>query len=111
MLMKQIINETQLKDALNSDNLVFVLKHSTTCPISHAAFEEFGKFSLEHPELECYFLTVQDSRPLSDFITEQYHIKHESPQAVLFKKSDVNWHASHWKITNSTLKLVLKENS
>ncbi|WP_442595533.1 bacillithiol system redox-active protein YtxJ [Neobacillus sp. D3-1R] len=109
--MKQINNETQLTEALNNEGLVFVLKHSTTCPISQAAFEEYQKFSQEHPELDCYFLTVQDARPLSSYIAEQYHIKHESPQAILFKKKDVNWHASHWKITNSSLSTVLKENA
>jgi bacillithiol system protein YtxJ len=110
-IMIQINSEEQLKDALNSNDNVFVLKHSTTCPISQAAFGEYEKFSEEHPELSCYFLTVQDAKPLSNFIAEQFHVKHESPQALLFKKSDVNWHASHWKITKSTLNSVLKENA
>lgn len=59
--MIQISNETQLKEALNNDGAVFVLKHSTTCPISQAAFEEYEKFSNENPNLNCYFLTVQDA--------------------------------------------------
>jgi bacillithiol system protein YtxJ len=109
--MKQINSEEQLKNALSNDGLVFLLKHSTTCPISQAAFGEYEKFSETHPDVNCYFLTVQDARPLSDFIAEQFHIKHESPQAILFHNSDVNWHASHWKITNSALKSVLTENA
>lgn len=109
--MKQINNETQLSDALNSDALVFILKHSITCPISQAAFEEYQKFSQDHPDINCYFLTVQDAKPLSNFIADRYHIKHESPQAILFKNKDVNWHASHWKITNSSLSTVLNENA
>lgn len=109
--MKQINSDSQLIEAIKGEGLIFILKHSTTCPISHAAFLEYEKFSKEHTELSCYFLTVQDARSLSNFIAEQYHIKHESPQAILFKNGDVNWHASHWKITNSSLNSVLKENA
>lgn len=107
--MKQINNQSELVEAINGEGVVFVLKHSTTCPISQAAYGEYDKFSNEHPEQNCYFLTVQDARPVSEFIAEQYHIKHESPQAIVFHNGDVNWHASHWKITNSALNAVLKE--
>jgi bacillithiol system protein YtxJ len=108
--MKQINNQTDFLEAIKGEDLVFVLKHSTTCPISQAAYGEYEKFSQDHPEQNCYFLTVQDARPISEFIAEEFHIKHESPQVISFKNGDVSWHASHWKITNSTLKSVLKEN-
>jgi bacillithiol system protein YtxJ len=109
--MKLINSVEQLTEVLNGKDNVFVLKHSTTCPISQAAYEEYEKFTESHPELNSFYLTVQDSRQLSDYIAENFHIKHESPQAILFKNADVNWHASHWKITTSTLNSALKENS
>lgn len=109
--MIQINNQAEFVEAIKGEGLVFVLKHSTTCPISQAAYGEYEKFSNEHPEHNCYFLTVQDARPVSEYIAEQYHIKHESPQTILFNNGDVNWHASHWKITNSALNSVLKENA
>ena len=86
-----------------NDEVVFVLKHSTTCPISQAAYGEYEKFVGEHSEIPAYFLTVQDARPLSNHIAEKYQIKHESPQAILFSNRDVAWHASHWKITEKSL--------
>jgi bacillithiol system protein YtxJ len=109
--MKQISDETELQEVLSNDGAVFVLKHSTTCPISQAAFEEYEKFSNDHPNINCYFLTVQDAKPLSNFIAEEYQVKHESPQALFFKNAAVNWHASHWKITSSALTTVIKENA
>lgn len=109
--MKQINYQSELLEAINGVGLVFVLKHSITCPISQAAYSEYEKFSNEHPEQNCYFLTVQDARPVSEYIAEHYHIKHESPQAIIFNNGDVNWHASHWKITNSALNSVLKDNA
>lgn len=109
--MIQINNQAEFVEAIKGEGLVFVLKHSTTCPISQAAYGEYEKFSNEHPEHKCYFLTVQDARPVSEYIAEQYHIKHESPQTIIFNNGDVNWHASHWKITNSALNSVLKDNA
>ncbi|MHC0037335.1 bacillithiol system redox-active protein YtxJ [Pseudoneobacillus sp. C159] len=110
MVMKQIHHETQLKEVLNQGGAVFVLKHSTTCPISQAAFGEYEKFSNENAEIKCYYLTVQDARLLSNYIAETYQIQHESPQVFLFKNGEVKWNVSHWKITNSTLTTILKEN-
>ncbi|MFD2446432.1 bacillithiol system redox-active protein YtxJ [Bacillus sp. CGMCC 1.16607] len=109
--MKQIHSVDELTEVINHESMFYLLKHSTTCPVSQAAFEEYEKFSKENADMNCYFLTVQDSRPLSNHIAEQYQIKHESPQAFLFKNQNVKWNASHWKITNTALNSVLKENA
>jgi bacillithiol system protein YtxJ len=93
----------EFDQAVVNDEKIFVLKHSTTCPISAAAYTAYEKFVEQHQEIPAYFLTVQDARPLSNYIAEKYEIKHESPQAILFSKNDVAWHASHWKITNKLL--------
>lgn len=49
------------------------------------------------------YLKVQESRPLSNYIAEQYGIKHESPQAFIFTNGNVKWHASHSQITAQAL--------
>ncbi|PLR83814.1 MULTISPECIES: bacillithiol system redox-active protein YtxJ [Bacillus] len=107
--MNKINTVEQFDDAVNNGAFL-ILKHSTTCPISQAAYEEFEKFTEDHPKVNSYYLTVQDARPLSNHIAEKYDIKHESPQALLFTNSGVAWHASHWKITYETLANVLAEN-
>ncbi|MDQ0231079.1 bacillithiol system redox-active protein YtxJ [Metabacillus malikii] len=84
------------------DTFLFV-KNSLTCPISQAAFAEFESFSEANGDYPCYFLHVQEARPLSDYIAETYGIKHESPQALLFKGSNVIWNTSHHKITKQAL--------
>jgi bacillithiol system protein YtxJ len=81
-----------------------LLKHSLTCPISRAAFEEYEKFVEDHPEVAAYYLYVQEARPLSNYIAETFSIKHESPQALLFANGSVKWHTSHWSITYDELK-------
>ncbi|MFZ3589405.1 bacillithiol system redox-active protein YtxJ [Bacillus sp. DJP31] len=80
-----------------------LIKHSLSCPISTSAFEEYEKFVEESPETPTYYLFVQDDRPLSNYVAETYSIKHESPQALLFRGGQVVWNASHWNITYRSL--------
>lgn len=108
--MKKFIGNEDFDLTLRSGEKLFVLKHSSTCPVSQAAYEEYEKFASEQRNLHTYYLVVQEERPLSDYIAEKFHIKHESPQVILFKNGDVVWHASHWKITLDTLTKAIEEN-
>lgn len=108
--MKKIESVEEFNQALQENEKFFLLKHSLTCPISQAAFEEYEAYANSHEEMNIYYLAVQEARPLSNHIAETYHVKHESPQAILFNKEDVVWHASHWKITNDSLSKAVEEN-
>ncbi|WP_071393810.1 bacillithiol system redox-active protein YtxJ [Bacillus tuaregi] len=93
----------EFERVLEKENALLVLKHSITCPISLAAYDEYEAFTKEQQEVPTYYLTVQESRPLSNYIAETFQIKHESPQAILFSNKEPVWHASHRKITVTTL--------
>lgn len=102
---KQLIDTVeQFEDLFNKHEEFLFVKNSLTCPISQAAFEEYQEFVEKHQDYPSYHLHVQDSRSLSNYIAETFAIKHESPQALLFKGKDVVWNASHWKITYDALK-------
>ncbi|MCA1032376.1 bacillithiol system redox-active protein YtxJ [Bacillus timonensis] len=103
MLNRKISEIDEFKEVVEAKGKFLLIKHSLTCPISHAAFEEFEKFVEDNQAVDTYYLYVQEARPLSNYIAETYHVKHESPQAILFDKGDVTWHASHWKITYDSL--------
>ncbi|MDZ5472550.1 bacillithiol system redox-active protein YtxJ [Bacillus sp. 31A1R] len=107
--MKKIDSVEEFEALIENEKNVLLVKHSLTCPISHAAFEEYESFVEENAEFNNYYLAVQDSRPLSNYIAEKFQIKHESPQALLFSNGEVVWHASHWKITYSSLTKALEE--
>ncbi|MGD6902640.1 bacillithiol system redox-active protein YtxJ [Bacillus infantis] len=109
--MKQIHSIEEFNSILEEKSPAFLLKHSTTCPVSQAAYEEYESFTSANSSVPAYFLTVQDARPVSNHVAEEYHIKHESPQAILFSNKDVVWHASHWKITEDSLAKAVSENS
>ena len=64
--------------------------------------------NLRHFEspIERYLVKVIENRPLSNEISSDLGIQHESPQAFVIANSDVVWNASHWKITKKELEKV-----
>ncbi|MBM7660502.1 bacillithiol system protein YtxJ [Bacillus mesophilus] len=93
----------QFENIKVSTSEFLVIKHSLTCPVSTAAFDEYEKFVNDHADVPTFYLYVQEERDLSNYIAEKHEIKHESPQALFFKNGEVVWNASHWKITNRSL--------
>lgn len=87
-------------DALNQllaqshDAPVILFKHSTTCPISAAAYEQMTR-TLSPVSL----VIVQRARDLSRQIETQTGVRHESPQAIILSKGQAVWSASHWNVT------------
>ncbi|WP_232718592.1 bacillithiol system redox-active protein YtxJ [Bacillus sp. FJAT-45037] len=105
--MKEITTIEDWQALINSsaEQPVFLLKHSTTCPISAEAFGEFEAFVEDHKDTSYTFALVKviESRPVSNAIAEEIQLKHESPQAVLLENKEVKWNASHWNITKRKL--------
>lgn len=105
--MKKFISNEDFDQAVQAGEPFFLLKHSSTCPISAAAYEEYEKFADGYAHT--YYLVVQEARPLSNYVAEKFQIRHESPQALFFKNGEVAWQASHWKITSDSLKSAATE--
>jgi bacillithiol system protein YtxJ len=80
------------------DSRYFLFKHSSTCPISASANRAVEKV---HAELAMpiYKLVVQQQRQLSGEVTQEFGIRHESPQILLIDSGKVTWHESHYNIT------------
>ncbi|MFC7061493.1 bacillithiol system redox-active protein YtxJ [Halobacillus seohaensis] len=102
-MVNLINNVDDFDEVLKRETAFFLLKHSLTCPISATAKEQYDEFS-EKSDIPCFTLYVQDSRELSHYIAENYKVRHESPQALLFQNNRVKWHDSHSKIKVSNLK-------
>jgi bacillithiol system protein YtxJ len=73
---------------------VVIFKHSLTCPISSAAYQQMEQFDGEVSLVE-----VQRARALSKEIESRLGVTHESPQVIVLSKGQVVWNASHFKIT------------
>lgn len=109
---------SQLKELLEIDDLeavwdasteqaVLLFKQSTTCPISGAAFNEFNTYLAGDSEVPAFFVKVRESRPVSDKITEELDMEHQSPQIFVIKDREPLWHASHNAITVDSIKEAL----
>lgn len=106
MALTKLTEEQEFENVLNNNTQFLMFKHSLTCPISKAAFDEYHQFLEEHKELPSYYLAVQEGRSLSNFIAEKFEIKHESPQIFYFENGSVKWHTSHGKITKVAIEEV-----
>ena|SRR2546425_215644 len=78
----------------SKDRPMVIFKHSLTCPISVAAYEQMKQFDGEVALVE-----VQRARSLSAEIESRLGVAHESPQVIVLSKGQVAWTASHFKIT------------
>ena len=83
---------------------VLLFKHSTTCPISAAAYEQMR--GVEH---EAALVVVQKARDLSREIETRTGVRHESPQALILRDGAAVWSASHWNITANAVTRALGE--
>lgn len=84
------------------DEPVIIFKHSTTCPISAAAYREVTKFE-QDSNTPIALVRVIEERPLSNQIAADFEVRHQSPQALVIDHGAVTWHDSHYQITQHSL--------
>ncbi|QPA30923.1 bacillithiol system redox-active protein YtxJ [Thermaerobacillus caldiproteolyticus] len=108
MSIKQLHTIEDLHQFVQQSGQQPLFKHSTSCPISAKAYEEFQAFVKETDTPAAVFLVIED-RLVSNKIAEEFGIKHESPQIFLLEDGKVRWNASHWKITRESIKEALTQ--
>ena len=85
-------------------NTIVIFKHSTRCGISSSVlrrFEKQTKFTTDRTNF--YLLNVIQYRNISNEISQQLSIHHESPQLLIIKQRKVIAHDSHYDILNMDL--------
>ena len=94
---------------LSQEKPVFLFKHSTRCPISARAVREYQSFAKDLDSaspLTCALIRVVEERKLSEQVTRQLGVEHESPQLLLISGGKVIWHDSHWSLTKDKMQAV-----
>lgn len=104
----RVQNLDSFKQATASTQHYWLFKHSSTCPVSAAAWNEYNEYCSLHPNQLFLYLVVQEDREFSNEIAEITDIKHESPQLFHFSDQKVDWHASHNKIKSKAMQEFLK---
>ncbi|MBL0939280.1 MAG: bacillithiol system redox-active protein YtxJ [Gemmatimonadaceae bacterium] len=83
----------------DSEQTLVIFKHSATCPISVWVKQHYDRFVADHPDVPTRLVVVQQERALSNAIESHLQVQHESPQAIVVRRGQVLWHASHRRIT------------
>ncbi|MCD0478276.1 bacillithiol system redox-active protein YtxJ [Chryseobacterium sp. LC2016-29] len=102
---KTIKSEEDLEKAIKEsyENRVAIFKHSTSCFISKTVLKNFEKEieNSDEQNINFYFLDLLAFRPISNKIAEDFGIRHESPQLIVFENGEPINNASHQDISLS----------
>jgi len=74
---------------------VLVFKHSTVCGISAHVLADVRDFVRQRGAPRLAVLHVVENRSLSNAISEQTGVRHETPQLIAIENGHAVWHASH----------------
>jgi bacillithiol system protein YtxJ len=85
---------------------VVLFKHSLTCPISSAAYQEMSGVGTD-----VSIIVVQKAREASREVETLTGIRHESPQAIILRNGRAVWNVSHWRITRSAVEDAVREHA
>lgn len=85
---------------------VVLFKHSVTCPISAAAYQQMSRSGSI-----VSLVIVQSARAVSKRIEALTGVRHESPQAILLRNGQAVWSATHWNVTAEAVQSALGEHA
>lgn len=95
-----------------NENPAFIFKHSTTCPISAEAYEQFKSYFLtDATPYDGYYVKVRETRDVSNELAEKLDVEHQSPQIFLVKNREAVWNTSHDNITVENIIEAVEENA
>lgn len=82
-----------------------ILKHSTRCSISSMAKSRVEmSWDFNDDQVEAYYLDLIAYRDVSNYISNEFDVPHQSPQALLIENGKCTYDASHLNIRVSDLK-------
>ena len=83
---------------------VAIFKHSTRCGISSMVMRQFERaYDLDMDQMKLYYLDLLAFRKVSDELSINFQVLHQSPQLIVVKNGEAVAHASHNGISASVL--------
>lgn len=101
----QIQTAEEAQQAIDSSNgAILFFKHSTRCSISSMALNRLASSSADLAEqMNVCYIDLIANRDLSNWLSEQLGVRHESPQVILVKDESVKLVLNHMQITSSAI--------
>lgn len=81
--------------ARTNDRPALFFKHSTRCSISSMALSRFEKEWNDENHCDLYFIDLISHRDVSNKLSEETNIVHQSPQVIVVKEGSAVYDASH----------------
>lgn len=108
-MIQQLRSPAEVEDVIRTsrDKRLFILKHSPRCSLCHQVLETFQTFAEAHPDVGYAYVDVVAHREVSNFLSNEAQITHQSPQVILFVQGRPAWHESHSTITSAALEAQL----
>lgn len=97
-----IVDEKTLQDAIkiSYEKKAVIFKHSTRCGVSRMVLRKFeNEMGLVKDKAVFYFLDLLAHRNLSDKISRDFGIVHQSPQMIVLENGKAVANASHENIS------------
>jgi bacillithiol system protein YtxJ len=83
---------------------VAIFKYSTRCGISSIVMRQFERaYDLDMDQMKLYYLDLLAFRNVSDEVSNNFQVIHQSPQLIVVKDGIAVAHASHHGIRASEL--------
>lgn len=103
---------SQLEDLIaqshESEHGVLIFKHSTRCAISMMAFQRFKRgWDIPMEQFPVYYLDILQNRGISNLVSEQFGVQHESPQVLVIKDGICVYNTSHNGISPAVIEQEL----
>jgi bacillithiol system protein YtxJ len=89
---------TQIKEE-SASQPVLIFKHSTSCSISAMALSRMERNWNDQLGVKPYYLDLLANRPISNKISQEFGVMHESPQVLLIRNGKCVYDASHMGIS------------
>lgn len=95
---------------LSEETPVLIYKHSTRCSLSSMSLNRLQRNwkDEDNQQVAPYFLDLIANRQLSDQVSIDFGIPHESPQVILVKNGKAVYDNSHYGISYSEIMENLK---
>jgi len=111
--VQEVTNLDEFENLVESshNSPVFLLKHSTRCPISKWAFDELVEAEKKMAPMASFaYLDLIAFREVSNFISHSTGIKHESPQLFYIAEGQVRTVLSHQDVKVTAMEEMVGQN-
>lgn len=98
-----------ISENISQQTACIIFKHSTTCSISAIAKHRVKDYTDSKSNgFKLYYLDLLAFRNVSNFISEFFEIRHESPQVLIIKDGKCIYNESHLSISAEDLQVQLE---